>query len=139
MVTNALRHRTGYSAELKAALWFAEQGYEIYNPSFTQSSVDFIAAKGRDIQRIQVKKAYWLERKSGCRYLQATTRKGSGGNGYQTYTKQDCDQIVIVYNDEMWCIPVEKLEGLQSVVVGRSQEIRRSDPRSFDPSLYKVL
>lgn len=72
------------------------------------------------------------------KYLQATTRKGCGNQGYLSYDVDDCDVIVIVYENELWVIPIEDLKGYQTVTVKNGQEIRRSDSRSFKPDQYKV-
>jgi hypothetical protein len=131
------RHQTGFVAELKAATYYAEQDYEIYWPNLTQSSIDFIALKGREIRRVQVKSAYWIHRKTGASYLQATIRKGCDSN--QSYSKEDCDDICIVGEGRIWIIPVEKVPSLQTVIVEKGQQTRRGDPRNFDPSPYLVV
>lgn len=124
-------------SELVAATHYAKHGYEIYWPALTQSVCDFIAVKDSETLRVQVKTAYWFERESSRKYLQATLRKGSGGN--KTYTKEHCDVIVIVSGDQLWIIPIEVAQNLKTVVVSRGQEIRRPDPRNFNADLYKVV
>lgn len=133
------RHQSGHVAEIKASLYYAELGYEIYWPSFTQSGCDFIIVKKDEMRRIQVKKAYWFTRPSGTRYLQATTRKGAGSAGYKTYTKEDCDIIFIVGEENLWSIPVEKLNGIQNVVLEKGQQVRKRGSKAYDMAQWKVV
>lgn len=136
MARNALKHTVGFIAEIKASLYFAENDYEIYWPSFSQSSCDFIITKGSEIQRVQVKSAYWIERPSGLRYLQATTRKGSGTGGYKEYTNEDCDLIAIVHQEELWLLSVQELAGRQSLCLRHGQASQRAG--TFNAEIYRV-
>lgn len=131
------KHKNGTLAELKAACWFVENGYEIYWPQMAQSSCDFVAGTKSELIRIQVKSAYWMERPSGARYLQATTRKGCGTNGYDKYTKEDCDLIVVVADEGLWCIPVGELGGSQSVTLLKDQHERKARAGRKDWSQFK--
>jgi hypothetical protein len=133
------RHQTGHKSELVAAAWYVENEYEIYCPCFTQSSCDFIAVKNKEIKRVQVKTAYTFSRPSGANYVQATTRKGPAkGNICNFYTKDDCDEIVIVYQQDLWVIPVEHLNGLQSVVLFKDVKFPRKSSADFKAEQYKV-
>lgn len=130
------RHTSGLVGELKAATYFAENGYEIYWPALTQSTVDFVAIKNTDIKRVQVKNAYWMERPSGARYVQATIRKGSGGS--KTYTELDCDLIVIVHEDSLWVFPVDIVTKYKTINLAKAQQIRKSRKGVLDIDKYKV-
>lgn len=130
------KHQIGYLSESRAATYFIEQGYEVYWPSFTQSSCDFIITKSQDVQRVQVKTAYWMERKSGKRYLQTTTRKGCGRGGYSEYTREECDLIVIVYEDKLWAITPEQLGGKQNLILELGHERERKG--SFDAEVFRI-
>lgn len=131
------KRQNGVLAEITAAQHYAGQGYEIFWPLSGAGSCDFITLKDGKTDRVQVKKAYWMERKSVAKYLQATTRKGCGAGGYQTYTKADCDTVVITTDNDIFIIPVEELDGLQSVLIAKGQETRRGDPRSFDAQKFR--
>lgn len=128
------KHQSGFVSELVVATSYAKNGYEVYWPGFTQSSIDFIAVKNREMIRVQVKTAYWMTRHSGATYLQATVRKGCSGN--DSYTIDDCDVICITDGERIWCIPIEVASTLQTVVVDKGQQIRRPDPRNFDANPY---
>lgn len=131
------RHSSGLVGELKAATWFAEQGYEIYWPSLTQSAVDFIAAKGKEILRVQAKNAYWMQRPSGARYVQVTIRKGSGG--FKTYTEEDCDIIAVVHEESLWIFPVYDVKNYKTLNICKAQDIRKSRAGTLDIEKYKVI
>ena len=136
------KHQNGAEAELRAALWYTEQGYTIFWPSATHTPCDFIALnKGtNEIVRVQVKSAYWMTRPTGRSYLMCTTRKGCCSGGYDTYTEDDCDVIVISDRSKrLWVIPVDALEGAQSVCLDKGQDDRtRRTKRSFSPEKYEV-
>ena len=133
-----LRHRNGLNAELRAALYYSEQGYDIYWPHTGQGSIDFIINKGVDTQRIQVKKAYITKRPTGTWYLQATIRKGCGSKPFEKYTKKDCDNVVVVSDDGLWIIPIEKLENYgQTINLEKGQEVRKSYKPTWDK--YRVV
>ena len=133
-----LKHQNGFLAELKAATYYAEQGYEIYWPAVTQSSCDFIAVREGKIDRVQVKKAYWFTKPTGTSYLQVTTRKGSGNSGYSTYTSNDCDSVCIVFEEQLWIIPVEYLEGIQNIILEKGQDIRKRGSKVYNIEEWKV-
>jgi len=134
------KHYNGALSEMKAALWYLEQGCTIFWPTLTQASCDFIALypDGTPV-RVQVKSAYWITRPTGRKYLMVTTRRGCGGEGYKTYTKEHCDDIFIVSDDRMWLIPVEVLSGAQSICLDKGQDVRsRSNKRSFNAEEYEI-
>lgn len=130
------RHNNGLVGELKAATYFAEQGYEIYWPALTQSAVDFIAVKGSETLKIQVKNAYWMSRPSGARYLQVTTRKGVGGS--RTYSELDCDYVVCVHEESIWAFPVSVATLYRTINLEKGQDIRKSKKNTLDVSIWKV-
>lgn len=49
--------RIGALAELSAQMYYIREGYEIYTPTIPQSKCDFIAVKGKEVVKVQVKKA----------------------------------------------------------------------------------
>lgn len=131
------KHKNGSIAELTAAIWYMTRGYNLFWPQTSQASCDFVAIKGSEIRRVQVKSAYWMARPSGARYLQATTRKGSGATGYKTYTKEDCDELSIVAEEGFWIIPIEDLGGSQSVTLLKDQDERKARKGRVDWSRFK--
>lgn len=132
------KHRNGSIAELKAAVWYMENGFEVFWPQTPQGAVDFIAMRGQETVRVQVKSPYWFERPSGARYLQATVRKGSS-SPYSTYTKEDCDEICLVCDEGVWVIPVECIKEVHTVNLIKGQHERAPRASRRDWSVYKVV
>ena len=48
----------GSHAELKAAAWLLEQGYEVFKNVSPHGEIDLIAIKGNEIRKIDVKRTY---------------------------------------------------------------------------------
>lgn len=130
------RHKSGAIAELKAAQFFLENDYEIFFPT-TASTADFIAMKGSELIRVQVKSAYYMER-PGSSYVQVTTRRNSGEYVGKLYTKEDYDLLVVVYEDKLWIFPVEDVCHLQSIILEKGQQVRRAGVKNFNPDPYRV-
>lgn len=130
-------HKTGFNSELEAAKYYASIGYIIYWPMTHQSSVDFIAANGPETIRIQVKSAYWMKRKTGAAYLQATIRKGSSHKD-RIYTEDDCDIIAIVHNQEIWIVPVEVVGKETNVILRCFNRKRKSHKGALNLEEYRV-
>lgn len=53
------RHKSGTVAELKAATYFAEQGYDVFFPITLNPKADLIVSRGDTTLKVQVKKATW--------------------------------------------------------------------------------
>ena len=138
MGSNALnsKHKNGTIAELKAALWYEEKGWTVFWPTSTQSPCDFIAACGKINLRIQVKSAYWMKRPSGCTYLQVTIRKGSGG--HKKYTEEDCDLVIVVYEDKLWVFGPEVYNKYTTINLENGQKFRQKSQGVLDATIYRV-
>jgi hypothetical protein len=135
MYTNKNKHITGYLSELTAQRHFVTQGWEIFIPTFTQTSCDFVAVKKEMTLRIQVKTAYWFTRPSGARYLQCTVRKGASAS-HSRYTKEDCDVIVIVFGDRIWKIPIEELPDTTNIILQKDVKHERRNYKQYNPDAW---
>ena len=124
------KHKNGTIAELKAALYYEEHGWSVFWPTSSQTPCDFIAVNGKTVLRIQVKSGYEFKRPSGRGYIQSTIRKGSGGN--KRYSNEDCDLIVVVYEDAIWVIPVEDTRNYTTINLQNLQEVRKSYKPRWD-------
>lgn len=130
------KHKNGTIAELKAAVYYEEKGWTVFWPTSSQSPCDFIAACGVMNLRIQVKAAYKFTRPSGCSYVQVTIRKGSGGS--KKYTEEDCDLIVVVYEDRIWVFPREDIIPYTTINLENGQKLRKKTKGVIDASIYRV-
>jgi len=125
------REQTGNISELKAQVYYAELGYDVFIPISCHSRADFIAVD-RDtnaLLRVQVKTV-----QTNGEYLQSriTVRD-------KPYTKEDIDLFIFVYADKMWEVPVDCVEGLTSVNFGRvDEQALNNRTKRFDPSEYQV-
>ena len=94
-------HYRGNISEMQAAIYYLEQGYQVYQPMVQQGWVDFVVDKGDRIYKVQVKTATYI--KSGNhKYLQCRTRVT---NKYKVEPKQMYDMLLIIYKDRVWEIP----------------------------------
>jgi hypothetical protein len=111
-----LRHEAGHIAELYAAYYLANKGFNVLWPLKTQIKYDLAIEKEGKIYKIQVKKATWS--KSGpYEYLQSRTSKGHKGGGFH-YEKTDVDYFLFTDNKTVWFVPYEEINGMTSVCLG---------------------
>lgn len=111
-------HKSGVIAELKAQIYYVEEGYEVYSPLMSQSKCDFIACKGSEVIKVQVKKATENPTKFGT-YLQIRIQGKSTEYGCRTYTKEDFDELIISYKDNLWKLPVDLVLDKKSLTFGK--------------------
>lgn len=105
----------GAISEFRAAIWYLDQGYQVFFPSCDGNVVDFVAYKpGYRPELVQVKTAHWIE-SSGNRYLQlrlGRTRRNSGKRNRVEIRDWDpsnpedhYDFLIAVYQNRLWRIP----------------------------------
>ena len=130
-----IRHLSGISAELEAMKIYVELGHEIFTPLAAQSRCDFIAIKGTDCRKVQVKKASWS--KAGTHsYLQARLK---GRNKYSIeYKDGDFDEVIFIEgNGDYWIAPWEDVKSLSSVSLKGTKESYSSRSSLYDPEVWR--
>ena len=105
------KHIKGAASELKAQIWFLENGYQVFTPAIQQGIADFIAYKDEQFSKVQVKTAYTMD-SGNYNYLlvrlgrSAATRSGPKTRTYNPDEPDDCfDILFVVYEDECWLVP----------------------------------
>lgn len=132
--------RIGALAELSAQMYYVKEGYEIYTPMMPQSKCDFIAIKGVDIVKVQVKKATENPTKFGT-YLQVRLQGKPTPYGTRTYTLEDFDDLLIVHDAGIWRIPIEEVIDKKSFTFGKLLEdgsVVTGNRATVDTAKYKV-
>ncbi|CAH9015390.1 conserved hypothetical protein [Vibrio phage 468E53-1] len=123
--------QTGCISELKAQTYFMELGYDVFAPISKHSRADLIAVDRdtNDLLRVQVKTV-----QTNGEYLQARITVKD-----KPYTVEDTDLFIFVYEDKMWEVPVDCVEGLTSVNFGRvDEQVLNNRTKRFDTSEYQV-
>jgi hypothetical protein len=122
-------HTKGSVSELLVALYFLNQGHQVYFPVVRQGKVDLIVENFKDktLTKVQVKTASW-NTADGYKYLQCRTRTT---NKFQRIPLDgDYDCLVVVYENEMWVIP--------SSIVSSSNITLRDEKNGRTWDKYKV-
>lgn len=93
----------GTISELTALRYYAEQGYSLFLPYNHDTPVDFIALKGTEMIRVQVKSATVYRHPRGSTYL---------GVQLTGYTIEDFDELFVVEvtSPRRWRIPWRDLK-----------------------------
>lgn len=102
-----------------------EQDYDVFTPTHPKTRADFIAVKGRDVVRVQVKTAQYNANYIQCRLDVNNAR----------YTKEEVDCIFFILDERMWAVPVEFVEGMPSVCLGKINDpeyVARKDYSQFE-------
>lgn len=113
--------RIGALAELSAQIYYIREEYEIYTPTIPQSKCDFIAVKGKEVVKVQVKKATENPTKFGT-YLQIRLQGKPTPFGVRNYTLDDFDDLLVVHDSGMWRIPIEEVVDKKSLTFGKLLE-----------------
>ena len=116
------KHMKGAASELKAQLWFLENGYQVFLPTVQQGIADFIAYKDCKFSKVQVKTAYTMD-SGDYNYLlvrlgrSQSTRQGPKTRTYDFTDDDDCfDILFVVYENDCWLVPSTKIpEGKMTV------------------------
>jgi hypothetical protein len=127
----------GTISELTAMRYYVEQGYSLFLPYDHDTSVDFIAQRGTQMIRVQVKTAT-TRRNNGCSYL---------GAEVAGYKPEDFDELFVVdtRNVRMWRIPWATL-GLKAELItlnrvdsdGRPRPYAKRSPKRIDTDQWRV-
>lgn len=115
------RQRIGALAELRAQMYYVENGYEVFTPMSPQSKCDFIVTKGGEVIKVQVKKATDNPTKFGT-YLQVRLQGKPTPYGVREYTKDDFDELFITHSAGLWKIPAGLVLGKKSLTFGKLLE-----------------
>ncbi len=124
-------HKTGALNEIKAQVQFMKMDYDIFTPIHPRTRADFIAIKGLETLRVQVKTAQY-----NGKYIQSRLDVHD-----RRYTEEDCDVIVFILDERMWIAPIEEVSGMSSVCLGKieSDGVRTYRPqKEYDPSKWEV-
>lgn len=121
-------HLTGVISELKIQQYYTEMGYDVFAPIHNKTRTDFIAIRGKEIIRVQVKTA---QRNMG--YIQVRVEVNE-----KLYTKEECDVIAFVFGESIWIAPIEEIEGLKSVNLGKIDSCKYKPQKGYNPDLWKV-
>ena len=116
------KHLKGAASEMKAQIWFLENGYQVFLPSVQQGIADFVVYKDDEFSKVQVKTAYTMD-SGDYNYLlvrlgrSQTTRNGPRTRTYDPNKPDDCfDILFVVYENQLWFVPSDVLpEGKMTV------------------------
>ena len=116
------KHMKGAASELKAQMWFLENGYQVFQPVVQQGIADFVAYKDDEFSKVQVKTAYTMD-SGDYNYLlvrlgrSQQTREGPRTRTYDPSDPDDCfDILFVVYEDQLWFVPNEDIpEGKKTI------------------------
>lgn len=132
--------QSGARSELKAALYFIEQGHQVFTPLVPNDVEDFIvkSRKSGRLLRVQVKTVHH-------------TATGGGGDVYsgapvtrsrgRHYSLDEVDYFVLVGDgQDLWVIPAEVIinANIPKVVLGRRDGKPHDPVKQPDWSAYKV-
>lgn len=117
-------HMTGALNELRVQAYYTKLGWDVFSPIHNKTRSDFLAVKGSQIIRVQVKTAQY---NNG--YIQARLDV----NG-KTYTSDECDVVAFILEDKLWIAPVNQIEGYTSINLGRVEKLNYKPRKEYDPS-----
>lgn len=126
-------HLKGQVNELKAQLWFASQGYEIFIPLLTQTYYDMVVSKNNKLYSVQVKTAHYITAREQ-KYLQCRLGRTNRKEGARCYSYEDtADFLFVVHEDGYWLIPKEQLPLDKKTLYFNSNK-----KSGYDPAIWKV-
>lgn len=131
------KHHNGTVAEFTVAAHYAQAGWLVYWPTAAQSPCDFVAIRGQDVRRVQVKKATW-HTVGNSDYLQARVIKDTRSIRKRLgYTVEDCDVIAFVDEHRVWVAPVAEAGHRTCVHLDkRCRGNSYAKARDYDPSTW---
>lgn len=125
------KERIGAVAEHKAATYYLSKDYNVFFPTGQSPAADFIAVKGKEVIRVQVKAAHITSKKiSGSSYIVSSFHKYP--------TDEEFDELVILFEDMIWVFPVNVVSHMRTVTLAKLQEINRSPDKNFKAEPYRV-
>lgn len=113
---------------MKAQLVYMNMGFDVFTPTHNKTRADFIAVNGTTVLRVQVKTAQY----NGA-YIQARLDV----NG-EKYTKEDCDIIVFILDENVWICPIEEVSGMSSICLGKHGDPEYKPRKEYDPDKWKM-
>jgi hypothetical protein len=133
----------GAISEFRAAIWYMEQGYQVFFPASDGGIVDFVAYKpGQRPLLIQVKTAHWIT-SSGCKYLQLRIGRTRlvGGVPKKDWSpdraEDHYDELFVVYENSMWRIKKDQFpKGKKTLYFDRGSG--GSGRTGYDSNAWKV-
>ena len=132
-------HFTGAANELRAASLYIDMGYEVFIPVMTQSKADFIALRGSEVVKVQVKTASEIT-SDNKQYLQIRLQgRSSTGGGTREYVDGDIDVVVAIHRLGVWALPWDSVRGKKSLTFGRLVDGKViSRQKGFTVDEYKI-
>lgn len=121
-----------------AASYFVLNGFQVWTPQIQQSKVDLLLTRGREVVKVQVKTAYWIERGDN-RYLSCNIH---GDTRSTDYTKDEFDILAVVGPDgtRLWEIPWRKVFGkIRTLTLDRVGPTAGTRRLKVDPSKWERL
>lgn len=112
MFYNALQIK-GLSTELECEKRFIELGFIVSVPYGNSARYDFIVDTGKRFFRMQAKSSKLTKNNSYSIAVQNTASNMKGTRN-KKYTKEDCDYICSIIEDNLILIPIETLEELKN-------------------------
>lgn len=129
-------HQTGAVTELRAATHMVELGYDVFFPITINPKADFVAVKGNETLRVQVKKATWS--KAGpYEYLQVRLLGKKCGDSQRVYKLEDFDLLIIIEGDDMWKVPVKEVIGKTSLCLKSTNPNPRKHSKDYNPDTWR--
>tara|TARA_R110002153_G_scaffold80843_2_gene205074 strand:- start:1076 stop:1462 length:387 start_codon:yes stop_codon:yes gene_type:complete len=121
--------RTGEVSEMLVGLEYLRKEWEVFTPVGHDTQVDLVVIKGARIKRVQVKSVY------DCGGL---LRANIDHNGEAKYTSERVDVLVCVWQNKIWSIPMEDVEGETTLNFGRLDGVVSKPRNGFDHTKYLV-
>ncbi len=131
-----IQHISGVRAELYIAIYFVEEGWDIFWPHAAQSKIDFIAVKEGTVKRVQCKKATWSQT-GPYKYLQSRV---SSRNKVPVPKYQKDDFDIIVFTDDegrIWLTEIENILGMTSVCLDSTNPAYKPQTK-YEPKGWRV-
>jgi hypothetical protein len=132
------QHKEGSLAELKAAAYMVEKGYDVFFPITMNPKSDFIMSKGKEVIKVQVKKASWSIT-GRFKYLQVRIIGKQKGDYQRVYRLEDFDLLLVLDGNRIWEIPAAEVLGMTSLCLGSTNPNPRTVAKSrkqYDPDKW---
>lgn len=130
-------HKSGSLAEMKAATYMIEEGYDVFFPITMNPKTDFVAIKDGEVIRVQVKKASWS--KSGnYNYLQCRLLGKDNGSSQRVYKMNDFDELIIIEGSWVWRVPVKDIIGRTSLCLDTDNPNPKLTNKGYNPRDWLV-
>lgn len=118
-----INHRVGALSEITAMKWFANKNYEVYVPVSGSTICDFVAISGTEVIRVQVKTVNMSGRVPCISTARNKNSMKRQGKAPISLSKEDCDLVVAVLEDSLWCIPADEVKGRQTICLTKLKKL----------------